>query len=174
MKTQSNEEILETLELLELGVEGDDDLQAAADLLGDAMTELERLTVERTKATADKRKEIDDLCAPYKEPLENQQAIVEAAKAAIVKRLLDDEKVADAAIAARQPVPEPRKLPKGLVVKRTAHIAQCDVDALADRFLTAVPDVDGILAAHAAGEKVEGVTIDTATAVQLNRKNAAK
>lgn len=173
MKTQPNEEVLEILELLEAPVEGDGDLQATADLLAAAMTEHERLTKERAAATAALRKQLDEECAPYKEPLELQQAVIDAAKAAIIARILADEKAADAAIAAKVSVPEPRKLPKGLVVRRTAVVSDVDLDALDDRFLTAVADVDGILAAHASGEAVVGVKIETNTAVSLNRKSAA-
>lgn len=173
VKTQSGDEVLEILEQLQIPIEGDDDLQLVCELLAGAMTEAERLTAERTKATAELRKKLDELQAPYREPLENQQAIVEAAKRAVVARVLADERAQDTAIAARQPVPEPRKLPAGLTIKRVAFVEQVDVKALDDRFLTAVADIDGILAAHAAGEAVEGATIDTKTTASLNRKNAA-
>lgn len=167
-------EVLETLEMLEgLTPADDDELQAVADALADAMTALEKRTEARTKATADLRKQLDEACEPFKEDLENQAAIIEAAKAAIVRRIQADEKAQDAAIAARSAVPEPRKLPRGVQVKCTRVVVEANAEELDDRFLCVAVDTDAILAADAAGEKdLAGVTIDTKITASLNRKNA--
>jgi hypothetical protein len=173
MKTQPTEETLELLEMLEGTTPADDaELQAVADAIAEGMTELERLTAERTKATADLRKALDAACAPFKEHLENQAAIIEAAKAAIVRRIKADEEASDAAIAARSAVPAPRKLPAGVQVKRTRVVVDADMDALDDRFLQTTVDVDAVLAADAAGETITGAKLDTIFAASLNRKNA--
>lgn len=166
------DDTLEILEALEDLTPGEDELPEVARMLADAMTELERVTEARKKATADLRKQLDAALAPFKEPLENQQAVIDAAKAALVRRVMADEAAADKAIAARSEVPAPRTFPKGVQITRTASVASADCEALEDRFLSVVADVDAILAAVAAGEEVEGAKIETKVAVSLNRKIA--
>lgn len=166
-------DIKEVQELTEhlrtLKIEDADDMAMAVDALRDGMDARDEVTADVTKATADLKRQLDTAAAPFKAPAEAAGALVEAAKAAIVRRLEAEEQARLAAVKARTVVPEPLPRVKGLTVKQQLQLVSADVEKLPDEYLSVIADTDGILAAVEAGAELDGVETRLDTAVSYRR-----
>lgn len=166
-------EIIElTQHLNELEIRTQTDLETAVAALEVAMSECDAIATQKNGATAALRKALTDALAPFKEPSEAVETLVAAAKSAIVRHYEAHEQLTKAAIAARAPVPVPLDRPKGLSVRRQLQLVSADPEALADEYLTAVPDADAILAAVESGTAVAGAETRILTSVSYRRSKS--
>lgn len=163
-------ELTEHLETFE--IETQQDLELAVSALQTGMDECDLIAEAKNGATAMLRKALTDALAPFKEPSEITEALVAAAKAAIVRHYESHELRTKAAIASRTAVPPPLERPKRLTVRRQLQLVSADPAALADEYLTVVPDSDAILAAVETGVQVAGAETRILTSVSYRRDKA--
>lgn len=109
---------------------------------------------------AELQAELERLLAPFKARKAAAQAVVDAATAALVRRIEIDEHEALAAVQARAAVPEPRQLPKGLRATRKTVLTGVDMDVLDDSYTRVVADDEKILRHVEQGHDVPGATIE--------------
>jgi hypothetical protein len=161
------QELASHLDTLEISTQAD--LVLAVSVLETAMDECDSLAAAKNEATAELRKRLTETLAPFKAAGEATEALVRAAKSAIVRHYETHELRAKAAIARRLAVPAPLARPKGLTVTRQLQLVSADPCILADEYLTAVPDTDAILAAVESGATVAGAETKIATSVSYRR-----
>lgn len=156
--------------LTQLEITDSDQLLAAVEALSEAMTAKDVADEEQTLATAALKAQLEVLEAPFKARVALEKKVIDAAKGALIRRLEADDAAERAAIDAQTEVPAPRKLPKGLSVKRTLLLESVDVKKLIPELTVRVANTDAILAAVAAGHDVDGVVTKEQIAVQFRRK----
>lgn len=167
MQLHELRELTTHLDTLEIRTQADLEIAVAA--LQTAMDECDAIAASKTAATAELRKRLTDALVPFKEGSEVTDTLVSSAKAAIVRYYEAHEQRSRAAIASRTAVPAPLDRPKGLSVTRQLQLVGADVAALADEYLTAVPDADAILAAVESGRTVQGAETRIHTSVSYRR-----
>lgn len=155
------EELLETAKALEdTTPEDTDEMALICAELHDARDIEESVAKAEKAACAELEKQLAAVREPFRAQRAAAHAVVAAANAALVRRIDADEKAALAAIKAKQAVPAPRELPKGLRVTRKTVLQAVDMTVLPEEYHAVVADVDRILEAAEAGLEIAGATVE--------------
>ena len=155
------EELQETATLLADATPADTDEMAAICAELHAARDIEdELTKQEKAACADLERQLAEKREPFRAQRAVAHAVVEAATDALVRRLDADEKATLEAIAKRQPLPEPRQLPKGLRATRKPVLQDVDMAVLPAEYHATIADVNAILSAAEAGIDVPGAKVE--------------
>ena len=167
MDVQEIKELTEHLSTLKIATA--EDLSLVIGALHEGMDARDEVSAAATKATEALKRQLDEATAPFVEPAMAAGALVEAAKAAIVRHLEAEEQARLTAVKARTQVPAPLPRPKGLTVKQALQLVHAGVEKLPDEFLMVVADADAVLAAVETGAEFDGVETTLHTTVSYRR-----